>query len=761
MAHTVEDKLRQGIRDYSAGRLADAEAAYRLILGQVPNQPDALHLLGLVKNQEGKPEAAVKLIRQAIAANPSAAIFHVSLGNAFRTSDRLDEAEGSYRKALKLEPSLAEALGNLGDIQAAQGRPEDAKMSYRAALELKPNLLGAANNLGNLLADEGDFQSAAECFRSALRAAPDQAEALSNLGNTLTDLGHLDEAVDVCRQAVDVDEDNGAPWNNLARALWLRGDLTNALPAAQKATFLAPRMSQAFLTLGNICRSAGDFETAVENYRMALKLAPDDAGTLAALGIGEGDLGHYDDAITWGQKAIDLDPGNLPALGSLADCFLKQGRVDDAVRTYRDAATRNPKASEPASNLALVLHYAGGSRPEDLYQAARQWAIDHGTRPTGSTLPHSTQRDPDRSLKIGYVSGDWVNHSVAWFANAFLAGHNRNQFQVFCYDTRPATTEKSNRLATTPLTWRNLAGCTDPAAAKLIRDDEIDILIDITGHTGGNRLGVFAHRPAPVQVTYLGFPGTTGLETMDYRLTDAWADPEGDGDQWYTEQLVRLDGGFLCYTPPEDTPDVAAAPVLDTGRITFGSFNNLSKVTPDAVHLWARILDAVPHSRLLLKTKALADPGAQKRIKGLFQEQGISDDRLELLAMVPDTRGHLGVYDRIDIALDTFPYNGTTTTVEALWMGVPTVTFSGNRHAARVGASLLHMVGLEELIAASPEEYVERAVALAKDPAKMSDLRSGMRDRLRASRLLDADAFTKTLEDAYRQMWRTWCEKNQ
>jgi protein O-GlcNAc transferase len=245
------------------------------------------------------------------------------------------------------------------------------------------------------------------------------------------------------------------------------------------------------------------------------------------------------------------------------------------------------------------------------------------------------------------------------------------------------------------------------------------------------------------------------------RLSVTWADPEGEGDPWYTEQLVRLDGGFLCYTPPEDTPDVAAAPVLDTGRITFGSFNNLSKVTPDAVHLWARILDAVPESRLLLKTKALTDPGTRKRVHDLFLDQGITEDRLELLVMVPDTRGHLGVYDRIDIALDTFPYNGTTTTVEALWMGVPTVTLTGNRHASRVGASLLHVVGLDELIAASPEEYVERAVALAKDPAKLSDLRSGMRDRLRASRLLDADAFTKTLEDAYRQMWRTWCDTSE
>jgi len=278
-----------------------------------------------------------------------------------------------------------------------------------------------------------------------------------------------------------------------------------------------------------------------------------------------------------------------------------------------------------------------------------------------------------------------------------------------------------------------------------------------------NRLPVFGHRPAPVQVSYCGFPGTTGLAAMDYRLTDAWADPESgdpnpDDNQWYTEQLVRLDGGFLCYAPPDDALEVESAPCLASGQVTFGSFNNLSKLTPEGVALWARVLNAVPNSRLVLKTMALGDPGACTRYRDLFAPHGIGDDRLELMAMVPETRGHLGVYGKIDIALDTFPYNGTTTTVEALWMGVPVMTLSGDRHGARVGSSLLHMIGLEDLVATTEDAFVDLVTALASDRGRLKELRAGMRDRLRRSRLLDGPGFTRTLEDTYRQFWRTWCD---
>jgi predicted O-linked N-acetylglucosamine transferase (SPINDLY family) len=305
--------------------------------------------------------------------------------------------------------------------------------------------------------------------------------------------------------------------------------------------------------------------------------------------------------------------------------------------------------------------------------------------------------------------------------------------------------------------WHNIRGKTDDDVAALIRADAIDILIDLAGHTENNRLPVFARKPAPVQVTYLGYPNTTGLRTIDYRLTDIEADPPGQ-EPYHTEQLVRLPHGFLCYTSPPDAPAVTALPTSTVGHVTFGSFNNLAKMTPEVIGLWAQILKAIPGSRLVIKNKSMKDGPTRERYLALFRETGITEDRLDFVAWIPEAADHLGAYAHVDIALDTFPYNGTTTTCEALWMGVPVITLAGERHAARVGVSLLTRVGLTELIAQSPEEYVKLAVELAADTERLVQLRAGMRERMKHSPLCDAKSFTRDLETAYRGMWREWCE---
>jgi protein O-GlcNAc transferase len=366
-------------------------------------------------------------------------------------------------------------------------------------------------------------------------------------------------------------------------------------------------------------------------------------------------------------------------------------------------------------------------------------------------------KNPDKRLRIGYVSADLRSHSVAFFLESILAARNQREFEVLCYSNSVAADTTTARLRALVDGWRDIAGLDDEQAAALIRSDAIDILVDLAGHTKANRLPLFTRKPAPIQITYLGYPDTTGIEAIDYRLTDEWADPPGQTEHLHSEQLVRLPDGFLCYQPPSSCPPVGPLPLLLSGRVTFGSFNNLAKVSPTVIGYWAAILAAVPGSRLLLKSKALADSGTRKYIHQQFCAHGIEAGRVELVGWTPARVDHMALYSEVDVALDTFPYHGATTTCEALWMGVPVVTLAGPVHVSRVGVSLLHAAGLAELIAESPQEYARKAAELVADTGRLAALRGDLRERLRASRLTDAQRITASIEVAYRDMWRRFC----
>ncbi|MGI9342155.1 MAG: hypothetical protein ACR2QV_04855 [Gammaproteobacteria bacterium] len=356
------------------------------------------------------------------------------------------------------------------------------------------------------------------------------------------------------------------------------------------------------------------------------------------------------------------------------------------------------------------------------------------------------------------MSPDFTSHSVSHFTRKLIAVHDRSRVEVCCYFAKAKRDEITDEIEARADRWRVIVGMTDDEVVAQIRDDRIDILIDLAGHTAQNRLLVFARRAAPVQVSWLGYPNTTGLSAMDYRVTDAIADPPGADDRWYSERLVRLPDGFLCYQSDQPEPAVAAAPCVERGHVTFGSFNNLPKLTADVVQTWSRILKAIPGSRLLLKSSALADERARSRIIDEFGAQGIPAARLELLGLIPGRQQHLAAYAGIDVALDTYPYNGTTTTCEALWMGVPVVALRGNRHSGRVGASILHHAGLPELVADTEDDYVEIAISLARDPQRIVGMRERLRPMMRDSCLMDTPRFARSLETAYRDVWAAWCE---
>lgn len=440
-----------------------------------------------------------------------------------------------------------------------------------------------------------------------------------------------------------------------------------------------------------------------------------------------------------------------------ANVLVDLWRLDEAIEAYRQAVAMEPQSTRILSGLLFFSHLA--SSPLDraaLFELHR----DYGKRvlalarePMHQTVP----RDPrKRRLRIGYVSPNFSRHSVGYFIEPVIAHHDREAVEVFCYYTERAADETTHRIAAHATVWRQVHEEDDETLARLICADGIDILVDLSGHTAGNRLGVFARKPAPVQMTWLGYADTTGMAAIDYRITDAMSDPVPHAESFHTERLLRLNDVFLCYRPAEEAPPVTAR---SEGAVVFGSFNALEKVNEQTISVWARILEAIPDARLLVKAKLLQFRDTERRFRQALERHGIAPERLALHAWSPDRSHHLGLYGEVDIALDTFPYNGTTTTCEALWMGVPVITLPGDRHMARVGATLLNAAGLPELIAPHAEGYVAAAVALARDSARRRVLRAGMRERLEASVLLDHGRFVRDLESALRRVWdERWAE---
>jgi len=567
--------------------------------------------------------------------------------------------------------------------------------------------------------------------------------------------GQHARSVDCLRKALEFRSGDIQILYNLGIALRGSGNVEAALGAFQKVVKLQPDFRDAGACVADAYSTLGRLDESVDAFREALIYQPGSAELHSNLGSVLQAKGLVDEAVACYKKALQINP-SLPSYDSLGSALTGQGKFDAALVVYREGLRRQPGNVRVFSNLLLTLNYMPGVTPEGIYEEHCRWGERHGNPPK-RIKSHKNQRGPDRRLRVGYVSPDFRSHSVAYFIEPLLASHHREQVEVFCYSLVPRPDETTERLRARADHWREIHGQTNQQIVAQVQTDQIDILVDLTGHTAHNILTAFARKPAPVQVTWLGYPATTGLPAIDYRLSDAIADPEGEGE-FYTEELVRLPDCFLCYQPLRDAPPVEMLPAADRGYITFGSFNNLAKITPAVVALWSEVVKAVPDSRLLIKNPSLTDPNRRAQYCQLFRSHGISDDRVELLGHTPTREEHLALYGRLDIGLDTFPYNGTTTTCEALWMGVPVLTLTGNRHAGRVGKSLLKCIGLDDWVADSPEQFIARATDLAADLVGLAVMRQGLRDRLAASPLCDSDAFACKVEAAYRGMWHRWCD---
>ena len=615
-----------------------------------------------------------------------------------------------------LSPVDAEAYSNLGITLRDLGRLEEAEASYRRALEIKPDFAKAHCNLGDTLRDLGRLEEAEASCRRALEIKPDFANAHCNLGVTLRDFGRLKEAEASCRRALGI----------------------------------KPDFAEAHCNLGDTLRDLGRPEEAEASYRRALEIKPDFANAHCNLGVTLRDLGRLEEAEASCRRALEIKPGFADAHCNLGVTLRDLGRPEEAEASYRRALEIKPDFAAVHSNLLFVLNYTASQRSHYLEEArgyGRMVAQKVGRRiSTWRCVPTSPER-----LRVGVVSGDLLHHPVGFFLENVLAQIDPTRIELIAYPTDYKTDGLTDRIKPYFSAWKLLAGLPDEAAARLIHADGIHLLLDLSGHTAQNRLPVFAWKPAPVQISWLGYNATTGVAEMDYLLGDPYVTPPEE-EEHFTETVWRMPEVRFCFSPPRFSLEVRPLPALSSNYITFGSFNNLTKINDAVVNLWAKVLQAIPCSRLFLKSKQLSTISILKATRERFAAYGISPDRLLLEGRSPMAE-YLEAYNRVDIALDPFPYPGGATSVEGLWMGVPVITRRGDCFLSHTGESIAHNAGMAEWIATDDDDYVAKAVAHTTNLERLAIVRNTLRQQVLASPLFDAARFARHFEAALWGMW--------
>ncbi|MGC8640413.1 MAG: tetratricopeptide repeat protein [Isosphaeraceae bacterium] len=779
------------------GKLDEAAVCYSRVVESRPDHAPAAYNLGRIWQAQGKLEHAAAAYERALELNPSFIEALNDLGNVFKLQGKLDQAEACYRRALAWKPDYALAHYNLGLACQDQGKLDDAVASYQRALELstRPGLLvgsavrtdpqprptvrtadptseiqeakesvalclepGSAeihNCLASALKLQGKLEAAAASYRQAIQLRPDYAAAHCNLGVVYQELGQFDQAVACCEHALELQPDYATAHYNLA-TLWKdQGKLAEAEAGYRRALQSQPDYVLAHYNLGIVCQSLGKLDEAIACYQQALQQQPDLPEAHNNLGTVYHELGQLDAARACYQRALELRSDDALAQNNLGNVLKDQGQLDDAEAYYRRALERQPGFSGLHSNLLLTHQYRFGATLAELAALHAEFDRLHAAPLGIAPSFEDHDRNPHRPLRLGFVSADLGRHPVGAFLIRVLENLDRGSCETVCYSDRLLKDELTERFQSAATCWRDVNALSDQRLTEQIVRDRIDILFDLAGHTAHNRLLVFARKPAPIQVTWAGYVGTTGLKTMDYILADRHQIPPG-AEAHYSEKVLRMPDGYVTYDPPAYAPPVSPLPALTQGHVVFGSFNNRAKIDFRTVQLWATILDQVPNSRLVLKSKGMSDRSNVMGLLEQFARHNIKAERLELLDRSPHPH-LLAEYGRIDLALDPLPYNGGLTTCEALWMGVPVLTCPGETFASRHSLSHLSTAGLKETIARTPEEYVELAASLAGDPPRLAALRTGLRERMAASPLCDGPRFAANLMQLLRRTWQEWC----
>lgn len=567
--------------------------------------------------------------------------------------------------------------------------------------------------------------------------------------------GQLADADVACRAALQANSKDVDALALLARIQIEFGRPGVAAAFLNRAIALRPEDANLHYRLGIAAQARGDARAAESSLKRALELSPNTARYHYALGTLLLEQRQLAPATAFFRTAIELDPSFASAHVNLGIALLGQATTQEALAHLRQALSLKPDQPDVHSNVLLMQQYDSSATRSQTRLAAEEWARRFAPSSDHGASPHDNNADPDRRLRIGYVSADFRQHSVAYLIEPILAAHDRTRVEIFCYSNNRIVDDITRRLQVVSDQFIEVDALSDSQLADRIRTDAIDILVDLSGHTGGNRLPVFAMEPAPVQATWLGYSGTTGLRQIDHIFVDAIVCPPGQEDE-FSERVVRLQPSYMTYQPDSSAPPVRPLKTVGVGEVTFASFNNAAKITAPLIRAWAAILHQMPRATLLLKSAHFDEPAVVERFVRLFEEEGVAASQLQFRGRT--TRAELfELYGDVHVALDTFPYAGCLTSLEALWMGVPVVSLSGDRFVGRMGASIMNTLDLPELVATTPEDYVARAIGLGRDLERVSDLRSSLRGRMQRSPLCDAQMFTRGLEHAYRAMWHEWC----
>lgn len=710
-AVAFESKLR--ISDFSA-----AEGVCRQRILQEPEDRYAWHSLGRVLTKSGDFAQARMALMRSLRFGDASADLLCDIANLCRIERDSECALRFYAQALTVDPSHESSLQNIAHLKLEIGDLVGALFHWRHLHSFSPYSSNLSKQIASILTTQESYAEAIIFLKEALEQDPTNTNLLGVLGFSYAKLGRLELAREAYLQALQFDPKDALVANNLGYLYFQLGKVRQAIPLLDTATSLNQEFFEAWNNLAIALHREGEIERAEATLKRALAIQPE-----------------YGAAHT-----------------NLGKLYLEQGALSQAEYHFRQGVSYAPESPNSYSNLLLCMNYSRSVTLKELYGAHIDWSRTYAHK-----APLQHRNGPGigaRRLRIGYVSADFITHSVSFFIEPILREHDRNEFEVYCYSNNLCSDKTTMRLKALGHQWRDINCLTDKLAAELIQRDKIDILVDLAGHTAGNRLVLMSMKPAPLQVTYLGYPNTTGLSAIDYRITDTLADT-ALAQTFYTEKLYRMERCFLCYQPPINSPAVERDDGLDPATIYFSAFNNLAKVTDQMLRLWAEILRILPESKLMLPSSAV-----QGGCGGLWRQRlashGIETRRVEWLGRAPTVSEHLTRYNLVDIALDTYPYNGTTTTMDALWMGVPVVSLSGEVHASRVGRSILSRLSLTQCIAKSEAEYIAAACELASAGPRSTRLRQELRLQVCQSELLDAGGMTIALENFYRTAWRDW-----
>ncbi len=750
----VEAHYNLGVTLQELARLEEAETCYRHALQINPGYADAHANLGVILQALGRLDEAEASCRRAMEVKPNYVPVLGNLANILKELGRLEEAEDCCRQVLQLTPDSAEAYFNLGNVLRSQGRLEDAEICFRQSLEKMPGNVAVHFNLGNVLKDMGRLVDAEACYRRVLDIDPNVAQVHYNLGNILLDLRRLDEAEASYRRAIQLKYDYSEAHYNLGNVLRDVGRLSDAEYSYRQAIAFKSDYAEAYSNLGVVLQQMGRLEEAEASCRKAIEIIPDYVAGLSNLGVMLQKCGRPEEAVTYFQKALSISPDYTEAHKNLGVVSFELNRLDEAGNSFKRAMQLDVDNAVIHSNLIFTRDLMDDVDAVELSAERRRWNERHAVH-LHQHRGHDNVPDPNRKLRVAYVSADFRMHSAAYAFGAMLVDFDREQFEVFAYSNSRIEDSLTAVFRQNVTHWKNVVDISDDALSNLIRDDQIDILVDLSAHSAGNRLLAFARKPAPIQITAWGYGAGTGMTAMDVFFTDAIFVPPEE-KSLYAEQVRYLPCAIGAYFNIV-CPEVNALPALSAGKITFGSFNRLVKMNKAVYAAWAQILHAIPDSRMIIKTPALDDAAMREKVMAYFTQDGIAAERIVLLGKT-SREEHLAAYNQIDMVLDPFPHGGGVSALEGLMMGVPAITLLWPTLPGRVSASFLTLMGLTDWIAKTKQQYVELAIQKASDLQSLSELRQQLRGIYTTSVIGDQAAYVKIVEREYRQLWQEWCE---